>query len=69
MGAISLLQLAVTFGVSALYIAQVINPVIFSFLRQEGDVLFQLDNARTHTAIATQHVLRGVRKILRSLSY
>ena len=29
---------------SALYITQVVNPVLLPFLRQEGDVLFQQDN-------------------------
>ena len=31
-----------------------------NFLRQEGDVLFQQDNARPHMAAATQLALRGV---------
>ena len=30
---------------SARYIEQVVNPVLLSFLLQEGDVLFQQDNA------------------------
>ena len=33
---------------SASYIAQVVNPVLLPFLRQEGDVLFQQYNARPH---------------------
>ena len=43
---------------SARYIAQVVNPVPLSFLRQESDVLFQQDNARLHTAAATGLALR-----------
>ena len=35
------------------YIAQVVNLVLLPFLRQEGDVLFQQDNARQHKAAAT----------------
>ena len=42
------------------YIAQVVNPVLLPFRLQEGDVLFQQDNARPHTAAATQRTLRGV---------
>ena len=38
---------------SAHYIAQVINPVLLSFLPQEGGVLSQQDNARPHMAAAT----------------
>ena len=59
---------------SARYIAQFVNPMLLSFLRQEGDVLFQQDNARPLTAAATQHALRGVpttalaSKIRRSLA-
>ena len=45
---------------SARYIAQVVNPVLLTFLRQAGDVLFQQDNARLHTVAATQHALHGV---------
>ena len=45
---------------SARYIARVVNPVLLPFLRQEGDVLFQQDNARSHTAAATRSPLRGV---------
>ena len=45
---------------SALYIAQVVNPVLLSFLRHQGDVLLQQDNARPHTAAATQRAFRGV---------
>ena len=41
-------------GNSAQYNAQ----VLLSFLRQEGDVLFQQDNARPHIAAATQRALR-----------
>ena len=39
---------------SARYISQVVNSVLLSFLRQEGDVLFQQNNALPHTAAATQ---------------
>ena len=45
---------------SAHYIAQVINPVLLPFIRQEGDVLFQQDNTRPHTAVAMQNALHGV---------
>ena len=34
--------------------------MLLPFLRQEGDVLFQQDNARSHTAAATQ---RGVQQL------
>ena len=34
--------------------------MLLSFLRQEGDVLFQQDNARQHTVAATQRAFRGV---------
>ena len=46
---------------SAYYIAQVVNPVLLAFLLQEGDVLFQRDNARSFKAAATQRALRGVK--------
>ena len=48
------LQVAVTFSVSpgkvnsACCITQVVNLELLSFVRQEGDVLFQQDNARAH---------------------
>ena len=48
---------------SARYSAQVVNPVLLPFLRQEGDVLFQQDNARPHTPAATQRALRGVQQL------
>ena len=48
---------------SAHYIAQVVNPVLLPFLRQEGDVFFQLDNAHPHTAAMMQHALRGVQQL------
>ena len=48
---------------SASYFSQVVNPVLLTFLRQEGDVLFQQDNARPHTAAATQRVLRVVQQL------
>ena len=47
----------------ARYIAQVVNPVILPFIRLEGDVLFQQDNARPHTAAVTQRALRGVQQL------
>ena len=46
-------------GNSARYIAQVIS-VLLPFLREEGDVLFQQDNTRPHTAAAMQNALHGV---------
>ena len=45
---------------SARYIAQVVSPVLLQFIRQKGDVFFQQDNARPHTAAAAQRALRGV---------
>ena len=45
---------------SAHYIAQVVHPVVLPLLRQEGDILFQQDNVRPHTAAATQCALYGV---------
>ena len=42
---------------SARHIAQVVNLVLLPFLRQEGDVLFQQNNVRPHTAAATQRAL------------
>ena len=42
------------------HISQVVIPVLLPFIRQEGDVLFQQDNARPHTAAATQRTLRDV---------
>ena len=41
----------------ARYIAQVVNPILLPFLQQEGDVLFQLDNACPHMAAAMQCAL------------
>ena len=46
---------------SACYIAQVVNPVLQPFLRQEGDVFFQQDNAGPHRATVMQHALCGIR--------
>ena len=43
--------------------AQIVNPVLLPFLWQEGDVLFQLDNTRPHTAAAMQRVLHGVQQV------
>ena len=48
---------------SALYIAVVVKPVLLPFIRQEGDVLFQQDNTRPHTAAATQRALRSVQQL------
>ena len=45
------------------YIAQVVNSVLLPFLQQEGDVLFQQNNPRPHTAAATQCALRGVQQL------
>ena len=45
---------------SARYIAPAVNPVLLSFIRQQGVVLFQQDNARPHTAAATQSALHSV---------
>ena len=45
---------------SARYVTHVVNTVLLSFIPQEGNVLFQQDNARLHTATATQRALRGV---------
>ena len=48
---------------SARYIAQVGNSVLLPFLQQEGDVLFQQDNARPHVAAATQRTLHGMQQL------
>ena len=48
---------------SSRYISQTVNPVLLSFLRQEGDELFQQDNARPHTAAPTRRALRGVQQL------
>ena len=45
---------------SARYIACVVNPVLLPFLRQEGDVRFQLDDTHPHMAAVMQRALRGV---------
>ena len=45
---------------SARYNAQAVKPVLLAFLREDGDVLLQRDNARSHTAAAMQRSLRGV---------
>ena len=45
---------------SAFYIAQVVNLLLLTFLRQEGDVLFQQENSRPHTAAPTQRAHRCV---------
>ena len=37
--------------------------MLLSFLREEGGVLCQQDNARPHTAAATQRALRGVQQL------
>ena len=48
---------------SARYIVQVVNPELLSFLRQEGNLLFQQDNARPHMAAATQRTLTGIQQL------
>ena len=48
---------------SAHYIAQVVNPVLLPFLRQEVKVLFQQDKARPNTAAAIQRTLRSVQQL------
>ena len=40
-----------------------VNTELMPFLRQEGDVLSQQDNARPHTAAGTQCALCGVRQL------
>ena len=37
-----------------------VNPVLLTFLQEEGDVLFQQDNACPHIAAVTQCALRDV---------
>ena len=60
------LQVAVTFVFlqckvnSVRHIAQVVNPVLLPYIRQEVDVIFQQDNALPHTSVATQPAVRGV---------
>ena len=39
---------------SACYIAQIVKPALLPFIQQEGDVLFQQDNASSHMAAATR---------------
>ena len=48
---------------SARYSAQIVNPVLLPFLRQEGDDPFQKGNARPHTAAARQHALRDAQQL------
>ena len=50
---------------SARYITQVVNSVLLPFLQQEGDVLFQQNNARSLTDAATQRALHGVQQLPR----
>ena len=45
---------------SVRYIAQVVNPVLLTFHRQEVDTLFQQHNARPYTAAAKRRALRDV---------
>ena len=47
---------------NARYTAHV-NTVLLPFRRQEGDVIFQQDNACPHTAAAMQRALRGVQQL------
>ena len=44
-------------------IAQVVNPMLLPFLRQEGDVLFQQDNACLYMAAGMQGALHGVQQL------
>ena len=37
------------------YSAQVFNQLLLPFLKKEGDMLFQQDNAHPHTTAVTQH--------------
>ena len=48
---------------SARYIAQVVNPVLLPFLRQECDVFFQQDNTRPYMAAVMQHALCCVQQL------
>ena len=48
---------------SVQYVQNVVKPVLLTFLQQEGDVLFQQDNARPHTALATQCALQDVQQL------
>ena len=50
-------------GNSARSIAQIVDPVLFPFHRQEGGVLFQQDNTHPHTAAVMQHALRGIQQL------
>ena len=45
------------------YIAQVVNPILLSFLRQDGYVLFEQESASPHTAAGTQRALWCVRQL------
>lgn len=40
---------------SALYAQNIVQPVLFIFLLQEGNLQFQLKNAYQHDACATRH--------------
>ena len=46
----------------ARYISHVVNSLLLPFVRQEGDVPFQQDNARPHTSAATQRALLRVQQ-------
>ena len=48
---------------SAHYITQVFNSMLLPFLGQEGDVLFQHNNACPHTAAVTQRAVRGIQQL------
>ena len=50
---------------STRHIAQVVNPVLLTFLRQEVDVLFQQHNAHPYTAAAKRRALRDVQQLPR----
>ena len=45
---------------NARYITTAVNSVLLPFIWQGVDVIFQQNNARPHTAAATQRALRGV---------
>ena len=49
---------------SSYYISQVVNPVLLPFLRQEGDVLFQHDNARPQRLLRSNVLFVGCNNCL-----
>ena len=44
--------------ISARYITQVVNPELLQLLGHEGNVLFQQDNTRPHTAAVAEQGVR-----------